>query len=286
MLEPNKPKTFILGLSTARSGTTWLHTQLTEHLPGYAAPWKKEIDSLHPSGTERKRQRLLSQDVGYELYGKPIMENPELYFKYFNTMLSSLNINYVGDLSPNNSGATEDTLKMVRDRFEKVLPVLIVREPVSRFLSSLYRMHLKGKTVEDLRGELLRKSTGNTERVFVKEMLDDANFWPQKQTMWYGNVIERATKVFGGVHVIHFNDLFYTNTDFEIKRLETELGTNFSGRVVEKVKPSKSVILSRDEIIRLRERYFMGQYEDAMRFLDIEDRWELEFERALAYHGA
>jgi len=153
-------KTFIFGVGAQKAGTSWLHSYLASQ--AYADfGFRKEyhvFDAIEsPSGRFYKRAQLRASKAAEShsacharqsnaLIHFEFMSNPQSYFAYFKNLLANGEALLTGDITPNYSGLSVNTLRMVKNGFLgadiSFLPVFILRDPVYRLYSQA-QMHLK-----------------------------------------------------------------------------------------------------------------------------------------------
>jgi len=161
-------KTFILGLGCQKGGTTWLYKYLSAsgnadfgelkeyHVWNALDPENDEARERYLMvGRVKLRNRILSKIrkilgirrkgpvVRYEL-----QRQEDNYFNYFSKLLRA-DVSVTGDITPNYSSLSVDTLRKIRSRFLergiRTRAVFLMRDPVERAISAacmLRRMKL------------------------------------------------------------------------------------------------------------------------------------------------
>lgn len=158
-------RTFILSLGVQKSGTTWLHNQVSQ-LPAYKCPGAKELhvfDGLHVPDCARFRVNAEKRLAALRAKGVPqkegdfrfdhvrMFDDPEFYFDYIAALMSE-DGSFSGDFTPSYSGLSADVMAMIKAGFGRrgiaVRAVLILREPVRR-AESVMKMRLRRAGVID-----------------------------------------------------------------------------------------------------------------------------------------
>ena len=148
-------KTFILSIGAQRTGSTWLHSQITknkqlqmglckEHhifdvlFSPYFAKYERElreyvVDARTDAPLYQRKKTLLS-----------FIDDPQKYFNYFDHLYrKSRVIKAVGDMTPSYSMLDAEAFEFIRDGLEekgfKVKVVFIMRDPVERIWSMQHK---------------------------------------------------------------------------------------------------------------------------------------------------
>ncbi|WP_310620625.1 sulfotransferase domain-containing protein [Flexibacterium corallicola] len=168
-------RTFILGVGTQKSGTTWFFNQLKKN-ENFKAPFRKEMHIFdakflpkcgHRRSIERSYENAQKDGAGLDeqkdaTLRYQMLQDPEEYFRYYDRLLSEEN-SFTADITPTYAAIPADGLKLIKSSFERlsisVKVVYFIREPVTR-LESMVRMSFRRQkkirtaTVEDLMQEI------------------------------------------------------------------------------------------------------------------------------------
>jgi Sulfotransferase domain len=150
-------KTFILGVGSSKSGTTWLHEYLSAAPGVYGGPAKEYHvwDAVFVPECANFRISMEQSFYADEYRLTWMMQNVKGYYhKYFEFLLQMPGINTTMDVTPPYSALDVDVLKFIRDGFQEldidVKVVFLMREPVDRcwsMMRMLYRKMNKADTV-------------------------------------------------------------------------------------------------------------------------------------------
>lgn len=134
-------KTFVLGMGTQKSGTTWLHAYLSA-APTADMGFTKEYNVWDgPSGSSLTRQALTPRGLfnRSRLRRAAFRRWPRLYFGYFGGLLHD-GISVTGDISPFYARLRPAVVRKVVDGFAergvRVKIVFLMRDPVERCWSA------------------------------------------------------------------------------------------------------------------------------------------------------
>jgi hypothetical protein len=143
-------RVFVLGVGAQRSGTTWLHSYLTNQRHAYFGPLKEYhvFDVLHINCC---RNLNANDELGWQTRGgwrrrakakelrQKLRARPEEYFKYFDTILRRQDVNLTGDITPSYAGLPANIFHEIKTQFNdrgiQVKVVFIMRDPVARCVS-------------------------------------------------------------------------------------------------------------------------------------------------------
>ncbi len=160
-------KTFLLGMGAQKSGTTWLHRNLTARSDANFGFTKEYhvLDAIHVPECKDFRKRFekaarLAIRNGYDTYsrGSPkydiqrmsFVANDQAYFAYFADILTRRRVMLTGDITPTYCSLSQPTLHYIRDEFQRrdivTKPLFLMREPVQR-LRSLVKMKFRKKEI-------------------------------------------------------------------------------------------------------------------------------------------
>ena len=149
-------KTFILGVGSAKSGTTWLHEYLSAAPGVYGGPMKEYHvwDSLFVPECEGFKVTLEQTLVADEYRVGWLMQNIEGYYhSFFLRLLRNPGVDITMDISPAYCAVNADILKFVRDGFLKhdvdFKVVFLMREPVERSWSMMRLLYQRQGKVEN-----------------------------------------------------------------------------------------------------------------------------------------
>ena len=189
-------RTFILGLGSQKSGTSWLFDYLASS-GTVATHFIKEYhvwDAIHVPGVSRllvtKEESELNSESRVRFF---LQQSPENYFIYFSYMMNQQGKKVTCDITPLYSGLNRGVLRMIKEGFERrgvsTRAVFLMRDPVERCWSAA-RMDSRiefGHTrisEEDVLARALSKLTGLRTRydITVGEM--EAVFEPS--SMFFG----------------------------------------------------------------------------------------------------
>jgi hypothetical protein len=165
-------KTFILGVGTARSGTTWLFNYLNKY-EEVDFGFKKEyhvFDSVylkscqHFSASESCLDGIDNRTSFEKKYIKEqqiltsFQTDHDKYFDYFSELLAVPEILITGDITPSYCGLSEDVFEIIKHGVESrnigLKIIFIMRDPVERIWSAA-RM---AKNFRNLNGKRLDRS--------------------------------------------------------------------------------------------------------------------------------
>lgn len=207
---------FLLGLGAQKAGTSWLHQMLSTS-PETDMGFLKEyhvFDGLTVPGSGRVRPTLVNAIRRLRLSGRhnryvlgtylrsgPVRafyRDPCAYFDYFAERLAQPGIRLTGDLTPDYSALSLDTMRDIREGFEArgvpVRAVLLMRDPVARCWSHI-RMEERNRGYGD-------RALRDFRQAYASDRL--------KMRTRYDLTLERAFEAFGrdAVHVALFEELF------------------------------------------------------------------------------
>jgi hypothetical protein len=209
-------KVFFLGMGMAKAGTTWLFKFLESH-PLARMGREKEIHVLHAPEYGSYPRALLH--VPWKKFNGRSWLKTQLvrawyrarwtrYFDYFASLLDN-GARLTGDLSPSNQFMSVESLARVRREFEsrgiRVVPVLIVRDPVDRLFSEVRH----AQKVRDQ--SRYRRRIPRTESELVLEKLREAS---ERSRMDAPDTVSRLLEVFAEeeIVVLLHEDLFQQHT--------------------------------------------------------------------------
>ncbi|ALS99059.1 hypothetical protein AT746_12825 [Lacimicrobium alkaliphilum] len=150
-----KRKSFLLCVGSQKSGTTWLHKQLSMHNEvnfGYAKEYHY-FDYLYLDSHKKKLGGLLSKNKKYSDNDKnwhpEFFIRKDYYFEYFIKLLESRKeTTLTGDFTPEYALLSLDNWREVFNAFSKldlnIKVLFIMRDPLERIWSAC-RMHRKLK---------------------------------------------------------------------------------------------------------------------------------------------
>lgn len=204
-------KTFLLGVGSQKSGTTWLYTYLSGH-PNANLGFAKEyhvFDALYLPACRyiienrmREANELYKNGV-FPLDSKSSVfrlldfcSDTECYFDYFQGVVNQdKEILLTGDITPSYSGLPAEALQLIRDELEKrgfqIRVVFIMRDPVDRCISAA-RLYFK------LRGLL---PTALEENKLLRDVYDSEAFRIRTR---YDMTISNLESVFSADQVAYF----------------------------------------------------------------------------------
>lgn len=234
---------FILGLGSQKCGTTWLHTYLDKS-PLFDGGVAKEYhiwDALDIPILKDKIANIGIKNrigIGRESknYLRYRMQNySEYYFKYFESIFID-NICITGDITPSYSGLGVERIRYIKEGFSDlgtaVLPIILIRDPLSRIKSAV-RFNLDR--------EKYHEGIKTGERTFENAL---RQYYRSEHCIIrtsYNNIIENARNVFGkeGVYIGIYENMFEPN---KIKELSEFIGidpiVDFGNVRVKKTKSS------------------------------------------------
>ena len=156
------PRSFVLGMGSAKAGTTWLAGYLHAH-PQYVKGYQKEyhvFDSVDLGTDQFARRRLLDraraavEDLAAGgpgdasvLHRLAMVSRESLYFDHFAQVLADRpRARATGEFTPNYALLSRSRLERIRDEFAtrglRTAPVFLMRDPVERSWSQV-RMKLE-----------------------------------------------------------------------------------------------------------------------------------------------
>jgi hypothetical protein len=216
---------FILGLGHQKCGTTWLYEYLkkSSKFDGGKAKEYHIWDALDTPILKRHKATIsLKNKIGFGRssinYLRHRMQNdPEIYFDYFQSLYSK-NVMITGDITPSYSGLSIERINHINegfcDRGITVLPVVFIRNPLSRIKSAV-RFNLDRKNYN----EGISYGESNFESALC-EYYKSENC---KLRTKYMKIIENAWEVFGEgkVYVGVYENMFEPNM---VEKLSLFLG--------------------------------------------------------------
>lgn len=126
------------------------------------------LQSYNPKSARGFEQGTPDRDALYKLN---FMLNPESYFDYFTSKLNRESTELTGDITPNYSGLSIQTLEKINCEFKNrgvtVFPIFLMRDPVYH-LQSVVRMRTLGKGMKhdrELEVEKMKKHQGSKDDV-------------------------------------------------------------------------------------------------------------------------
>lgn len=266
--------TFVLGVGAQKAGTTWLHRALSQQ-PYSEFGIAKEYQVLHAmyepfAGAKRRDIQMASMakssdelspraTVSAELRAS-FLENNQLYYDYFESLLKGPAITLVGDITPIYSALSPETLSTVKAEFSargiEVLPILIMRDPVYR-LQSFVRMQMR------------RKGLAPSYGAEIKRMTEYAGTAPDLRRCDYERIYGSLQKVFGTSFLVFFYETFFTEKS--LVKIENAIGESlYNVDVTKRVGASSSQVkLSSDDYL-----YFRRIYDGIFKF--VEKQWPAE----------
>lgn len=153
--------TFVLGIGAQKSGTSWVYRYLEQN-PNFRSGVKKEYhiwDALEIPLFRRNLVRFPKNMIGASRYRYRMQTDPNFYFSYFESLLSK-DTDIVADVTPSYSMLKVDTLRRIKDEFNKrgieFKCVFLVRDPIERCRSAVKMNLNRGNFREGV-------SRGNTE---------------------------------------------------------------------------------------------------------------------------
>lgn len=137
-------KTFVLGIGSPKSGTTWLHAYLSS-MPGYARGFQKEFhiwDAVYVPEAQRFRVGDGAPILSHaQLLRREMQRYPSAYFDYFAMLLSQQGATHASDITPSYCALSGEQLGFVyrglKSRGMRVRIVFLMRDPVERCYSML-----------------------------------------------------------------------------------------------------------------------------------------------------
>lgn len=273
-------KVFVLGVGAQKSGTTFLAKYLAAQpradfgvrkeyhvldalfLPLFGEFRDEAIDQVrHDLATDEPKLGPPRQILPFHM-----IATPQLYFAYFNDLLSTNHVRLTGDITPSYSALSVENLSWVRDEFARrgisVRPVFLMRDPVYR-LQSMVRMKFRNNGA----------SPGPDEELAAVMAAHCSDL--DLARGGYHVTLQRLFEVFGreGVFVKLYEDFFTPAIAGELGRfLRMELTPP---RLEQKFNVSATPNhLSREDYDILREGYLdVIEGVKALTGLAVEDRW-------------
>ena len=276
-------KKFILGVGAQKAGTTWLHRYFRSFDcfdPGFAKEYHV-FDALTLPECPGVRDDIQAQALaelgrGFDKWKDAatikqiaMLSDTEYYFFYFNKILHKDGVQFSADITPTYSGLSAETLSYIKAGFQKrrieVLPIFLMREPVSR-LNSMVKMRFRENGIvasKEQELDAMRQLCGSAH----ERIRSDYQFT-------YRNLEE----VFGDHKFVGFYENLFT--DAEIDRLCQFLGlprnpANFKKRI------NQSPSLNKFDESELRA--FRQHYED--QYLFVEKQFSTQCWRPMEAHS-
>ena len=141
-------KTFIFGLGSAKSGTSWLYSYLASH-PQFKPGPAKEMHVISNHGERPLIRNIIDlpyhrfRGIGwlnYNLQKAYYKSNWQRYYRLYEKILES-DFQATADISPSYMSLKPEKITLVRTEFEKreinFVGALILRDPVERVISNL-----------------------------------------------------------------------------------------------------------------------------------------------------
>ena len=131
-------KTFVLGVGSQKTGTTWLHKYLSSRGDIYM-PARKELHYFDAKyrpdmcGAAR-RERLAEWSVSGHACGTGDVHEDEAYREFFRRRVPD-EIHLFGEITPTYALIGEAGYRKIRDLFRNVRVIFMMRDPVERFCS-------------------------------------------------------------------------------------------------------------------------------------------------------
>ena len=252
-------KIFLLGIGAQKSGTTWLHDQLSK-CTNVDLGFIKEyhvFDALFSKHCARYKQKLVSDLVNPKLNLDNLLlkkklefiENPDNYFNYFNGLISNnTDVQLVGDITPAYSMLHSEHFTFIKEGLTRrgfdVRVVFIMRDPFDRAWSMLRmnRDNIKRKNPE-------HELTTNEEQALLDtyKKPDSVLRTTYERTILEIEKVFAANEIFYGFYETFFNNENYTQLE---KFLGINIGTPNFRLKINDVKISNSLSVStKSEIV-------------------------------------
>ncbi len=210
---PFVEKTLLLGLGVAKAGTSWLYRYFRQHPEVFMSP----IKELHywnmrfrpdccPDWDRKFASDLVRLAEGVTPKSPPTLYNQleatvdrlrmnaseQAYMHFFRKRVQSHHVAF-GEFTPGYCLILEEGLRRLRAQHPKIRIILLLRDPVERFYSSLRMQE---------RQDLIRALD-----VFMAELKDNH---ARVERCRYDLIIERLERVFGPdeLHIEFFETLF------------------------------------------------------------------------------
>lgn len=257
-------KTFILGVGAQKAGTTWLYEQIKKDVrfvPGFAKEYHT-FDVLHiPACAPRldkmrdQAKKLLATECN-DRQDQPIykrfefINDPLMYFEYFERLLSKKTPSITADITPSYSGLPAPVFEKIKREFEsrnvRLRVIFLMREPVSRLLSAIIMKNsdTEKKVGREMVSELMFSHLGKdeenvrsdyraTHRNLLKAFQSNEIFFGFYETLFSESEIKRLA-TFLNMQVKDFDTSRKINASTQSVRLEKlhieELSAHFKDR--------------------------------------------------------
>lgn len=234
-------KIFLLGVGSQKSGTTWLHSQLSKSQNIKLGMVKEHhvFDSIYSNMNEEftkspnirsgkrfihdliKGKELNKMELIYPIIKYFFTKFPNLYFQYFNFLHGFLNkYEIVGDITPSYSLINQEGFELIKKELQKknfdIKIVFLMRDPFERIWSML---RMKRRNI------LLN----NPNHMFEESEEEQLREWYKDKRAYertrYDKTIRILTNVFDDSELFFgFYETIFTKKEFQ--RLEEFLGVN------------------------------------------------------------
>ncbi len=198
-LPPLKPD--FLGIGTARSASTWLHSRLSQH-PDVYLP---ELKELHFFNEQRDHTAC---DVSGATWTRPLyfdLENPA-HWRWYSQQFAPGADKVKGEITPDYSTLSEARVGVVKRHLPDVKIILLIRNPIDRAWSGL-RYSWKRHLDENLKAgevEALMRAALHPERLLrgdypLTVTNWEAHFSASMLYVFYDDVVTRPSAELGRV---------------------------------------------------------------------------------------
>lgn len=259
---------FILGLGAQKSGSSWLHSTLSNQ-DNVNLGFIKEYhvwDYVFSPVSSGFRARLENPDNAVSAMRRMMQESPEMYTKYFQGLIDS-RVKVTGDITPGYSVIDESGLRnisrILKEAHFELKVIFLLRDPIERIWSAI-RMEKRNRM---RKGEVLEEDFCDSRaQAYIRS---EAHLLRSD----YKRTVQNITKVFdeGEVHFELYERLFTKQAMVRLESfLDFKLGNvDFSERVNESFFEPRS-----EETTRLLSEFLAPQYEFCrQQFEDIENLW-------------
>lgn len=218
-VKPSEKKQLVLVLGAQKAGTSWMW-EFLRSLPQYRSGFMKEyhvFDSIHMKAFENYRRGIVSAankgvraDLGsmtvaqrHAILRYNFLANPSSYFDYIAGLLRGPGHSLTSDASPTYMALPAPVLNHIQSECEsreiEVKPILLLREPVARWLSDV-RFSLQRRKV---------KYSPEAERVWMARAGGQKNRYLRAVSDYEG-AVSRTTSVFGDNLLCLIYEEFYS----------------------------------------------------------------------------
>lgn len=233
-------KTFVLGVGAPKTGTTWLHSYLSESdfcnlgcLKEYHVWDAMYIGSCHDFKT-----RLRDFKPTRAFFVRFMMQNFDGFYEhYFNSIISG-SVHVTGDITPAYCGLSEGNLSRLKARLERagfvVKIIFLMRDPVDRCWSAA-RMEARNRAAK---GDILDE--GGVKDIFHRKFKTEKYIFRTR----YDLTIKNISNVFSGEDIYFgiYEEMFEPES---IKKLSNFVGIDYLPShmgVIKNASPSDAIL--------------------------------------------